>query len=174
MVVRVTVVLTLISLGAAFGVLFLHNWRLWDQTVPGAVVTLKPGLRNLSDSEDDTDEELYQEVDPMLKPKLMATRRKSVAFSVCVVDRENMTFDLDRKRVMLGLSESSLLPTLAEDSELSSVPLVLPGPRAAPARRSTPAGGCPSPRSVSTPSLLAQRPTRSRSSLPVKRLFKRM
>ena len=97
-----TVVLTLISLGAAFGVLFLHNWRLWDQTVPGAVVTLKPGLRNLSDSEDDTDEELYQEVDPMLKPKLMATRRKSVAFSVCVVDRENMTFDLDRKRVMLG------------------------------------------------------------------------
>ena len=135
MVVRVTVVLTLISLGAAFGVLFLHNWRLWDQTVPGAVVTLKPGLRNLSDSEDDTDEELYQEVDPMLKPKLMATRRKSVAFSVCVVDRENMTFDLDRKRVMLGLSESSLLPTLAEDSELSSVPLVLPGPRAAPARR---------------------------------------
>ena len=141
-VVRVTVVLTLISLAAAFGVLFLHNWRLWDQTLAGpgvgGPVGGKYGNRNLTDSEDDSEEELYQELDPMLKRKLVATRRKSVAFSVCVVDRENMTFDLESKRVLLGLGTRSTdrlpvitgtpLPTLQEDCEagtLQSIPLVI-------------------------------------------------
>ena len=137
-VVRTTVILTLLCLAAAFGLLFLHNWRMWDQTVAGGAgggpVTRVPGLRGAGDSDDDTDDELYQEIDPMLKRKLVATRRKSVAFSVCVVDRENMTFDLESKRVMLGLSTdrlaSSTLPTLREDCESEkmgqSIPLIIP------------------------------------------------
>ena len=138
-IVRVTVVLTLISLAAAFGVLYFHNWRMWDQSLPGASCPpAKIGARNiLDDSDEDTDEELYQEIDPMLKRKLVATRRKSVAFSVCVVDRENMTFDLESKRVMLGLTRStdrlpSVLPTLQEDCESEkmgqSIPLIIPPP----------------------------------------------
>ena len=70
-------VLTLMSLAAAFGVLFLHNWRLWDQSVPGSGSGVKPGVRNITDSDEDTDDELYQEIDPMLKRKLVQTRRKS-------------------------------------------------------------------------------------------------
>ena len=134
--VRTTVVITLISLAAAFAFLFLHNWRLWEK-MPGQG---NKGNKMISDSEDDTDtEEMYQELDPMLKRKLVQTRRKSVAFSVCVVDRENMTFDLESKRVMLGLTSRStdrlphLLPTLQE-SECEtekmglSIPLVMSGP----------------------------------------------
>merc|ERR1712013_326363 len=54
--------------------------------------------------------------------KLLLTRRKSVSFSVCVVDRDKMTFDLDRKRVLLGLGASAdkppgTLPTLVENCE---------------------------------------------------------
>ena len=147
-VVRTTVILTLLCLAGAFGLLFLHNWRLWDQTVAGGAnggpVTKVPGLRTNNESDEDTDDELYQEIDPMLKRKLVATRRKSVAFSVCVVDRENMTFDLESKRVMLGLTRSSdrlsncpslvPLPTLTEDCETGdktekvgqSIPLLMP------------------------------------------------
>ena len=153
-IVRITVVLTLIILAGSFGVLYLHNWRLWDQTQAGpgvgGPVGAKFGARSLSDSEEDTDEELYQELDPMLKRKLVATRRKSVAFSVCVVDRENMTFDLESKRVMLGLGSRStdrlpvtmtagLLPTLQEDCEtgaaMQSIPLVIPEVRGRGRRR---------------------------------------
>ena len=74
----------------------------------------------------------------MLKKKLLQTRRKSVAFSVCVVDKERMTFDLDRKRVMLGLAASTdriplssacALPTLEESCETEKmghhIPLVM-------------------------------------------------
>ena len=75
----------------------------------------------------------------MLKKKLVQTRRKSVAFSVCVVDRENMTFDLESKRVMLGLASRStdrlphIMPTL-EESECEteklglSIPLMMTCP----------------------------------------------
>ena len=74
----------------------------------------------------------------MLKEKLLQTRRKSVAFSVCIVDKENMTFDLDRKRVLLGLATSTdriplssacALPTLEESCETEKmghhIPLVI-------------------------------------------------
>lgn len=86
----------------------------------------------------------------MLKRKLVQTRRKSVAFSVCVVDRENMTFDLESKRVMLGLATRStdrlphILPTWHEESECEtekmglSIPLIMSGqdkPRFNSARR---------------------------------------
>ena len=99
-VVRSGVIITLIVLATAFGALFLHNWRLWDQNMQP-----KPVKAGHDDSEDDDD--FYEEIDPMLKKKLLQTRRKSVAFSVCVVDKENMTFDLDRKRVLLGLANST-------------------------------------------------------------------
>ena len=57
-VVRTTVVITLISLAAAFAVLFLHNWRLWEQNMPGQA---NKGNKMISDSEEDTDtEEMYQ------------------------------------------------------------------------------------------------------------------
>ena len=78
----------------------------------------------------------------MLKRKLVQTRRKSVAFSVCVVDRENMTFDLESKRVMLGLATGTrstdrlprILPTWHEEAECEtekmglSIPLIMSGP----------------------------------------------
>ena len=78
----------------------------------------------------------------MLKRKLVQTRRKSVAFSVCVVDRENMTFDLESKRVMLGLATATrstdrlphIMPTWHEESECEtekmglSIPLIMSGP----------------------------------------------
>ena len=57
-VVRTTVVITLCSLAAAFAVLFLHNWRLWEQNMPGP--TMK-GNKLISESEEDTDtEDMYQ------------------------------------------------------------------------------------------------------------------
>jgi hypothetical protein len=65
----------------------------------------KPVKAVTDDSEDDDD--LYEEIDPMLKKKLLQTHRKSVAFSVCIFDKENVTFDLDRKRVLLGLGNST-------------------------------------------------------------------
>ena len=78
----------------------------------------------------------------MLKRKLVQTRRKSVAFSVCVVDRENMTFDLESKRVMLGLATATrstdrlphIMPTWHEEAECEtekmglSIPLIMSGP----------------------------------------------
>ena len=55
---RTTVVITLISLAAAFAVLFLHNWRLWEQNMPGQAMK---GNKVISDSEEETDtEEMYQ------------------------------------------------------------------------------------------------------------------
>ena len=88
--------------------------------------------------ESDEEEDLYEEIDPMLKKKLLQTRRKSVAFSVCIVDKEKMTFDLDRKRVLLGLATSTdripfisacALPTLEESCETEKIghhiPLVI-------------------------------------------------
>ena len=55
---RTTVVITLVSLAAAFAVLFLHNWRLWEQNMPGQAVK---GNKMISESEEDTDtEDLYQ------------------------------------------------------------------------------------------------------------------
>ena len=133
--VRTTVIITLILLASAFGALFLHNWRLWDIPSQKSVKA-----NNESDTEDEfeDDEESYGEIDPMLKAKLMQTRRKSVAFSVCVVDREKMTFDLDRKRVLLGLTRSTDrlhsgtgLPSLQENCETEAgrhhIPLILAG-----------------------------------------------
>ena len=132
-VVRSAVILTLIVLASAFGALFLHNWRLWEQPKP-----VKPLNKISTDESDEDDDDFYEEIDPMLKKKLLQTRRKSVAFSVCVVDKENMTFDLDRKRVLLGLASSTdriplssacVLPTLDESCETEKmghhIPLVL-------------------------------------------------
>ena len=56
-----------------------------------------------------------EEFDPKLRKKLLNTRRKSVAFSVCTVDNKNMTFDLDQKKVFLGTLPSK------EQSYFSSV-----------------------------------------------------
>ena len=95
-------VVTLLVLATAFGLLFLHNWRLFEQS---SGVVIKPeGVRRVATqrpfSYEDGDiekigaeveeggEDEYQELDPMLRRKLLATRRKSVAFSVCVVDRQ--------------------------------------------------------------------------------------
>ena len=63
--------------------------------------------------------------------RLLQTRHKSVAFSV---DNENMTFDLDRKKVFLGsgtlpnlpsdrmpLSSACALPTLVETCEIEKI-----------------------------------------------------
>ena len=79
---RSGVIITLIVLATAFGALFLHNWRLFEQNMQP-----KPVKAITDDSEED--DNFYEEIDPMLK--------KSVAFSVCFVDKEKMTFDLDRK-----------------------------------------------------------------------------
>ena len=58
MVVRTTVVITLCSLAAAFAFLFLHNWRLWEQNMPGPPIK---GNKMMSESEEDTDtEDMYQ------------------------------------------------------------------------------------------------------------------
>ena len=55
---RTTVVITLCSLAAAFAFLFLHNWRLWEQNMPGPPIK---GNKMMSESEEDTDtEDLYQ------------------------------------------------------------------------------------------------------------------
>ena len=131
-VVRSAVIITLMVLATAFGALFLHNWRLFEQPKP-----VKPANKMSADDSDE-DEDFYEEMDPMLKRKLLQTRRKSVAFSVCVVDKENMTFDLDRKRVLLGLASSTdriplssacALPTLEESCETEKmgqhIPLVM-------------------------------------------------
>ena len=116
---RSGVIITLIVLATAFGALFLHNWRLFEQNMQP-----KPVKAVNDDSEEE--EDFYEDIDPMLKKKLLQTRRKSVAFSVCIVDKENMTFDLDRKRVLLGLASSTdriplssacALPTLEESCE---------------------------------------------------------
>ena len=61
-VVRTTVVITLCSLAAAFAFLFLHNWRLWEQNMPGP--TMK-GNKLVSESDEDTDtEDMYQVSSP--------------------------------------------------------------------------------------------------------------
>ena len=130
-VVRSGVIITLIVLATAFGALFLHNWRLFEQNMQP-----KPVKAITDDSEEDDD--FYEEIDPILKKKLLQTRRKSVAFSVCIVDKENMTFDLDRKGVLLGLATSTdriplssacALPTLEESCETEKmghhIPLVI-------------------------------------------------
>ena len=115
-VVRSAVIITLLVLAIAFGVFFFQNWRVWDQNNQS-----KPVIK-VSNDDSDEDDEFYEEIDPMLKKKLLLTRRKSVSFSVCVVDRDKMTFDLDRKRVLLGLGASAdkppgTLPTLVENCE---------------------------------------------------------
>ena len=128
---RSGVIITLIVLATAFGALFLHNWRLFEQNMQP-----KPVKAVNDDSEEE--EDFYEDIDPMLKKKLLQTRRKSVAFSVCIVDKENMTFDLDRKRVLLGLASSTdriplssacALPTLEESCETEKmghhIPLVI-------------------------------------------------
>ena len=99
---------------------------------------MQPKPVKASTDESDDDDDFYEEIDPMLKKKLLQTRRKSVAFSVCVVDKEKMTFDLDRKRVLLGLANSTdriplssacALPTLVESCETEKmghhIPLVI-------------------------------------------------
>ena len=122
--------ITLVTLVSMFITLFLHQYRQWEANLREKVrqSNLKfiltsletypwqaEQIANRPDSEDDDEEDYsYNELDPMLKKKLLQvyflpmkqchktaqTRRKSVAFSVCVVDRDNMTFDLDRKKVI--------------------------------------------------------------------------
>ena len=68
---RTTVVITLISLAAAFAVLFLHNWRLWEQNMPGQAMK---GNKVISDSEEETDtEEMYQVSLALLSCPLLLT-----------------------------------------------------------------------------------------------------
>ena len=122
-------------LATAFGVFFFQNWRTWDQNTQH-----QPVLKTPNDESDEDD--FYEELDPMLKKKLLQTRRKSVSFSVCIVDKEKMTFALDRKHVLLGLASSTVtatstcaLPALEEISEVENtddlpqhLPLVMPLP----------------------------------------------
>ena len=122
-------------LTTAFGVFFFQNWRTWDQNTQ-----LQPVLKIPNDESDE--EDFYEEIDPMLKKKLLQTRRKSVSFSVCIVDKEKMTFALDRKHVLLGLATSTVtatsacaLPALEESGEVENtddlphnLPLVMPLP----------------------------------------------
>lgn len=116
-VVRTSVAITLVTLSSGFVALFLHTWRQWELNAREKAEALAA-----KESEDEDDDDYsYDEIDPMLKRKLLQTRRKSVAFSVCVVDRDNMTFDLDRKKVLLGVSSDRLstLPSLAEQQSES-------------------------------------------------------
>jgi len=114
--VRTSVALTLVTLSSGFVAFFLHTWRQWELNAREKAEAL---AAKESEEDDDEDDYSYNEIDPMLKKKLLQTRRKSVAFSVCVVDRDNMTFDLDRKKVLLGMSADrlSVLPALAEQAE---------------------------------------------------------
>ena len=118
-------VITLILLAIAFGALFLHNWKLYEQSLPNK------GSQGNAGGSDDEDDDFFEDFDPKLRKRLLQTRRKSVAFSVCTVDNENMTFDLDRKKVFLGsgtlsnmpsdrvpLSSACALPTLVETCEV--------------------------------------------------------
>ena len=116
-------VITLILLAIAFGALFLHNWKLYELSLPGKSAQCNPGLS-------DDEEENFDDFDPKLRKRLLQTRRKSVAFSVCTVDNENMTFDLDQKKVFLGsgplsdripLSSAGPLPTLVETCEVDKL-----------------------------------------------------
>ena len=120
-------VITLILLAIAFGALFLHNWKLYE-------LSLQPkGSQGNTGGSDDEDEDFFEDFDPKLRKRLLQTRRKSVAFSVCTVDNENMTFDLDRKKVFLGsgslanlpdrlpLSSACALPTLVETCEIEKI-----------------------------------------------------
>ena len=109
----------------------------WDQNTQHTPVVKIP------DYESDEDD-FYEELDPMLKKKLLQTRRKSVSFSVCIVDKEKTTFDLDRRHVLLGLATSTdiiaatssiALPALEESGEAENtddltqhLPLVVPLP----------------------------------------------
>ena len=97
---RSVVIITVIVLATAFGVSFLHNWALVEQNTQ-----IEPVKATTDES--DEDGAFYEELDPVIKKKLLQTSRKSVSFSVCVVDKEMMTFDLDRKHVLLGLSSST-------------------------------------------------------------------
>ena len=122
-------IITLILLAIAFGALFLHNWKLYELSLQP-----KPSKGNIGGSDDEEDD-LFEDFDPKLRKRLLQTRRKSVAFSVCTVDNENMTFDLDRKKVFLGagttlanlpsdripLSSACALPTLLETCETEKI-----------------------------------------------------
>ena len=104
--VRGGVIITLILLAFAFGALFIHNWKLYDQTLQSK----QSGGSCDSDIDDD---EYFEDFDPKLKKRLLQTRRKSVTFSVCTVDNEARTFDLDQKKVPLV----NVLPPVEEEKE---------------------------------------------------------
>ena len=121
-VVRGGVIVTLISLVLMFGILFFHNWRAWDMSkTPGAGGPGNSVRINVEDVDMDDEE------DPLLTRALLQTRRKSVSFSVCVMDEHNMSFDLERKKVLLGANSGSQqpfssvcnLPTLEEGDDVS-------------------------------------------------------
>jgi hypothetical protein len=92
------VIITVIVLVTAFGVSFLHNWRLVEQSA-------QPKPVEAASAEIDADA-ICKDLDPIINEKLLQTRHKSVSFSVCVVDKEKINFDLDTKHVLLGLSGS--------------------------------------------------------------------
>jgi len=108
-VVRCSVTITLLSLVCLFGLLFLHSWKSFEANKPVKLVT--------DTSTEDISQE-FQEMDPLLMKRILQTRRKSVAFSICVLDRDSMTFEMDRKKVQLSstdrITNSSFcpLPTL--------------------------------------------------------------
>merc|ERR1712126_163527 len=113
-VVRTCVSLTLVTLASMFLALFLRNWRQWETNIREKAEQIASKESEDGDDEEDEDEDEdedgdhYEEFDPMLKKKLLQTRRKSVSFSVCVLDRDNMTFDLERKKVLLSHSSERI------------------------------------------------------------------
>jgi len=116
-VVRSAVAITLVTLASMFAALFLHNYRQWELNIREKA----DAIANRDSEDDDEEDFTYDEIDPMLKKKLLQTRRKSVAFSVCVVDKDNMTFDLDRKKVLLGIPSTM---GMSSDRLASLPPLV--------------------------------------------------
>ncbi|XP_023336770.1 uncharacterized protein LOC111707838 isoform X2 [Eurytemora carolleeae] len=123
-VVRCGVILTLGGLAIIFGLMFLASWRAFDHN------TGKSAHPPTDDSSDDINQGFGEE-DPMLTKRLLQTRRKSVAFSVCVLDRDSMTFEMDRKKVLINSTDRipnasfCPLPTLSEDCETEKIPIPL-------------------------------------------------